>query len=375
VHACRWLDENDPLRDKGVPEADAAPAPRTNDETYAQSVEAEEYCGFANAHPKEEHGINGWCVLHLAPMFDIIWDVCPDMMHVLKNFFDRFFVALPSGERIPNVQKSFKKPTRTKKESDDEFAAQERKFEKETERYAKAKKQAHACTFSDKSKKQVDVRIRKLAAIKSSGIPYSMVPFKTLPGRRKQKVAAWVTLLRFYMPYILYGVGPRAYREAILQVTEALRAVMLGSCDYDAHDEEKSEEAKDRCMALKKRLVLALCELERCLPESEFSIFLHEVVHVADFLFRWNNVRNYWCFITERFVGYVKGFVKNRHLVLENLVQTNNVHIMYTSYHANNIYVHIMYTSCLYCSHDVYIVCAMCTSGAHYVHISYVLPR
>jgi hypothetical protein len=150
---------------------------------------------------------------------------------------------------------------------------------------------------------------------------------------------------------------------------------MLGSCDYNAHDEEKSEEAQDRCMALKKRLVLALCELERCLPESEFSIFLHEVVHVADFLFRWNNVRNYWCFITERFVGYVKGFVKNRHLVLENLVQTNNVHIMYTSYHANNIYVHIMYTSCLYCSHDVYIVCAMCTSGAHYVHISYVLPR
>jgi hypothetical protein len=158
-----------------------------------------------------------------------------------------------------------------------------------------------------------------------------MVPFKTLPGQRKQKCVAWVTLLRFYLPYVVFGVGQRPFREAILQVTEVLREVLLGTCDYDQHDDEKSEDARSRCQALKKRLVLALCELERILPESEFSIFLHEVVHVADFMYRWNNVRNYWCFITERFVGYVKKFVKNRHLVLENLVRAHaRMHIMCT---------------------------------------------
>ena len=73
-------------------------------------------------------------------------------------------------------------------------------------------------------------------------------------------------------------------------------------------------------MSIKTNLILALCSIEATFPASELSYFVHEIVHLADFLFRWNNVRNYWCFVCERFVGYVKGFVKNRHLALENLV-------------------------------------------------------
>jgi hypothetical protein len=247
-----------------------------------------------------------------------------------EKLCERFFIALPGGERLPKAQKSFTEPRKTNKDSADAYADKLRAHKKEVERYEGASQKVRECTLSAESKAQVDIRIRKLAAMPSTGIPFSMVPFRTLPGRRKQKCAAWVTLLRFYLPYVFYGVGRRPYHEAMLQLTEALRAVLLGSCDYDQYDEEKNEEARIRCKALKKRIVRALCELEKCFPESEFSIFLHEVVHVADFMYRWNNVRNYWCFITERFVGYVKTFVKNRHLVLENLVHAHTSNAMHT---------------------------------------------
>ena len=121
--------------------------------------------------------------------------------------------------------------------------------------------------------------------------------------------------MRFGMPYVLYGVGRAPWREALLQLTEALCAVLDGSCDYDPDDPTENAEKLARCGALKKRLVLAMCAVEKAFPETEMSIFFHECVHIADFLYRWNNVRNYWCFVTERFVGYIKGFVHNRHMV------------------------------------------------------------
>jgi hypothetical protein len=330
LHACRWLDEHDALRSQGVQEHKVAPEPRTHVESYRQGQESENYIGPDNAHPKLDHGINGWCILGLLALFDIIWDICPDMMHILKNFFERVFIALPAGERIPNIQATFNVPKRTRNDTAETYQGKMIHYQNEVERHAEATRRAAACTYSKVSRQQVDIRIRKLAAAPASNIPFTMVPFKTLPGERKQKCVAWVTLLRFYLPYVVYGVGQLPFRLALLQITEALRAVLLGSCDYDKHDEGTSEDARTRCQILKNRLVLALCELERILPGSELSIYLHEVVHVADFMYRWNNVRNYWCFITERFVGYVKKFVKNRHLELENLVRAQIVHIMPT---------------------------------------------
>ena len=121
------------------------------------------------------------------------------------------------------------------------------------------------------------------------------------------------------MPYVFDGVGPTAVHSTLRYMVAALNELLDATCDYH-RDYPAESEAK--AAALKMSLVRALCIVERDLPESELSIFLHEVVHLADFLYRWNNVRNYWCFITERFVGYMKGFVKNRHLVLESMVRS-----------------------------------------------------
>ena len=65
----------------------------------------------------------------------------------------------------------------------------------------------------------------------------------------------------------------------------------------------------------------ALFKLERDFPGTELSIGIHELIHVPDFLWRWNSVRNYWCFVVERLVGFMKKFVQNRSLSVENMVK------------------------------------------------------
>jgi len=114
----RWLDDDDPCRNIngahpiwGQPEDRPTPAVRTHDTAYTQSLAARDHEGYANAHPKHTTGINGWCVLGMVPMFNVIWDVCPDLMHVVKNLFDRMIIPLFSGERFPSAPTKNVKPS------------------------------------------------------------------------------------------------------------------------------------------------------------------------------------------------------------------------------------------------------------------------
>jgi hypothetical protein len=191
---------------------------------------------------------------------------------------------------------------------------------KDQKMYDESVRRAKVCTLSKAGRKQFDLRCRKLATDGRTGIPTTMAPFKTIPRHRHQKTVAWIKMLRYHVPYLLYGVGDKKIRNALLKLTGALRDILGATCDYDPDEPALNEEQAKSCRLLKKKVVDALVEVERCLPASELSIFLHEIVHVPDFIYKWNNVRNFWCFVTERFVGYIKGFVKNRHLVLENLV-------------------------------------------------------
>jgi hypothetical protein len=46
-------------------------------------------------------GVNGICILHLLPLFDMIMDICLDMMHVIKNVWQEHLFPLFKGEKIP----------------------------------------------------------------------------------------------------------------------------------------------------------------------------------------------------------------------------------------------------------------------------------
>ena len=50
-------------------------------------------------HPRKQSGVNGISALSLLPMFDIVWDVLPDWMHIIKNLILPHFIKLVKGKR------------------------------------------------------------------------------------------------------------------------------------------------------------------------------------------------------------------------------------------------------------------------------------
>jgi hypothetical protein len=77
-----------------------------------QAIEAEGYQGPPKDHPEKTHGIRGTCPLSLLPFFNIIWDLCPDMMHINKNLWDRCIISMFMGKRNPKVSKKNPNPGR-----------------------------------------------------------------------------------------------------------------------------------------------------------------------------------------------------------------------------------------------------------------------
>jgi hypothetical protein len=175
------------------------------------------------------------------------------------------------------------------------------------------------------------------------------VPFKTIAGSRKPKTADWLGFLRSCVPYVMGDVGPTHPREAYLAMVEALNALLDATADFDPED--NSDEALQTTRRLHLQVIEALCLLERDFPLTELSIFVHEILHVPEFVWRWNGVRNYWCFASERFVGWMKGFVKNRSLSVENMVCVHTcIHICVLLCICIEICMHkcIMYTYHVY---------------------------
>ena len=123
------------------------------------------------------------------------------------------------------------------------------------------------------------------------------------------------------VPYVMGDVGPVHPRQAWHAMSDALNAILDATADFVADDPEHEEAQKTATRDLHLQVIEALCLLERDFPSTELSIFVHEILHVPEFVYRWNAVRNYWCFATERYVGWMKNLVKNRSLCIENMVK------------------------------------------------------
>jgi hypothetical protein len=85
-----------------------------------------------------------------------------------------------------------------------------------------------------------------------------------------------------------------------------IRNLQHATCDAD------DPEAVPAIRALKLATIRALCLWSKDVPKTAHAIVIHELIHICDMIYRWNNVRNFWCFLTERFVGYIIGFIHNR---------------------------------------------------------------
>jgi hypothetical protein len=108
----RYLDAESPLRlhpDYGTDHPDPAqnvpPRNRTHEETCAFADElAEDEITQNKTYCKDKQhmsGINGFCVLVLLPLFNIIMDICLDWMHVVKNIWEEHLIKLFKGGGAP----------------------------------------------------------------------------------------------------------------------------------------------------------------------------------------------------------------------------------------------------------------------------------
>jgi hypothetical protein len=159
---CRWLDANHPYRtDPTFGEEDRFPPPpnREAQKAHQEGLDAEEWLGSKATNPRHTTGIALSSPLSYLHMFDIIWDICPDMMHILKNFSEKILVGLLGGERVPKW--STKKNPGLDPDAP-EYEDRLTSRELQVARYDNAVKKARQCVLNEAQRKEVDARVRAL---------------------------------------------------------------------------------------------------------------------------------------------------------------------------------------------------------------------
>ena len=171
----RWLHPDDPLRHGYGPEG--PPAPRTHRQACREAKVSDSkpyHTWDSTKHVRLTTGINHWCPLSVLNKFDMIWDFCPDMMHLIKTFFERLVIGVFSGSREPSFNR--KDPVKPAKGAEyqerKDYQAKKGKYEAQKKEYLEEVKACNECKFSSADQRTVDERVQNLVGypcwIKSS---------------------------------------------------------------------------------------------------------------------------------------------------------------------------------------------------------------
>jgi hypothetical protein len=94
----------------------------------------------------------------------MIWDFCPDMMHIIKTFFERLLIGVFSGARRPVFKR--KEPvvpgTPVTAEETKEYQGRKRKYDERKAEYGEAIQAFDECLFDGDAQKIVDERVKNL---------------------------------------------------------------------------------------------------------------------------------------------------------------------------------------------------------------------
>jgi hypothetical protein len=175
----RWLPRGHRFRRDetfGAKRGSNPPGARTHAEAVEQGEESDNWTGAANAHPRKTSGINASCPLSKLYLFDIIWDICPDMMHIIKNFFEKLTIAVFSGKRVPPWSES-KHPVPDK--DDEAYETKLASFTRARARWTLAVQQHQKCIFPVADQELADRRMKNLVG-PANWIKNSMVTHDTI---------------------------------------------------------------------------------------------------------------------------------------------------------------------------------------------------
>ena len=82
-------------------------------------------CTFVTLIILNTTGVNEWCPLSALHLFDIIWDIMPDLMHMIKGLLKDHLLKLLLGEvgvSKPTKLQVPKKPARGKRQSEAQYS-------------------------------------------------------------------------------------------------------------------------------------------------------------------------------------------------------------------------------------------------------------
>jgi hypothetical protein len=94
----------------------------------------------------------------------MIWDFCPDMMHVVKTFFERLVIGVFSGARRPTFGglEPTKPPTDANPAAKKKYKDLKTKYDADKEIYARDTLAFDECKFDEDDRKIVDERVKNL---------------------------------------------------------------------------------------------------------------------------------------------------------------------------------------------------------------------
>jgi hypothetical protein len=111
----------------------------------------------------------------------------------------------------------------------------------------------------------------------------------------------WKMLLQWSAGYVLHDIVPVHMRRAFFGLLAVLTKILDATSDVDMDEEDSQDPVLE---ALKLEAVLALIDVEETFPLTDVGpITMHIIPHVVEAIFRWNSVRNFWAFFTERYVS------------------------------------------------------------------------
>ena len=117
--------------------------------------------------------------------------------------------------------------------------------------------------------------------------------------RSTMQTADWQHFLQYCDPYVFEGILDQQLAKSYFQMTGIYRLLLEAVC----HTSLTDAEALDRTQELETAIAEALTAFERAWPVALVSgPVIHTLLHYPRFIYRWNAVRNYWCYFNERSV-------------------------------------------------------------------------
>jgi hypothetical protein len=146
----------------------------------------------------------------------------------------------------------------------------------------------------------LDNKVALLGGCTTAGADFVRKGLRPMKWSGSAKCADWAKLCED-------GPGDYMFKETlppdivapVNKLMELLRLLKGATCDVN------DPQALAALASRKHQVTILVCEYERHFPKSEVCRVSHIVLHLCDMVQRWNNVRNFWCFLTERYARRV----------------------------------------------------------------------